>query len=317
MIPRTRAGLIQFRPVTTGGRVALVAPASAFDRGEFDRGLVALADLGFEAVYDDSIFDRDTIVAGTAATRAEALTRAMTRPDVDAVMAVRGGYGSAEILPLIDAGALARQRTAFIGYSDLTSLHAFLNGRSQLASVHGPMIEGRIAAGESHYDRPSFLGALSATPIGEMAPSGVEVLRGGEASGPLFGGTLVQVASSLGTPFAFRAPAGAVLFLEDVGERPYRLRRDLNHLKAAGVFQTVSGLVFGQMTRCDEPSGSADAPTARSVIREFFADFAGPVLYGFPSGHTTTPFFTLPFGVQTRIITGGWPGLVFEEAAAA
>lgn len=317
MIPRTRAGLIQFRPVKTGGRVALVAPASAFDRGEFDRGLVALSALGFEAVYDDSVFDRDGIVAGSVARRAEAFTRAMTRPDVDAVIAVRGGYGSAEILPSMDAAALATQRTAFVGYSDLTSVHAFLNGQSRLVSVHGPMIEGRIAAGESQYDLPSFLAALSATPIGELAPSGVETLRGGEASGPLLGGTLVQVASSLGTPYAFTAPAGAVLFLEEVGERPYRLRRDLNHLKAAGVFQAVSGLVFGQMTRCDEPSEAADAPTARSVIAEFFADFPGPVLYGFPSGHTTTPLVTLPFGVHTRVVTGARPGLVIEEAAAA
>jgi muramoyltetrapeptide carboxypeptidase len=139
------------------------------------------------------------------------------------------------------------------------------------------------------------------------------VLRPGEASGPIVGGCLTEIAGSLGTPYAFDTPPQAVVFLEDVGERPYRIRRTLTQLLQAGRFARASAVVFGQMPRCDEPDGSI---TARAVIAEFFRDFSGPVLFGFPSGHTTTPLVSLPFGVATRVLAGVAPGLVIEEAAA-
>ena len=311
--PRTRAGLIKFRPVARGSQVALVAPASPFDRAEFDRGVAALAGLGFTAVFEDSVFAGGPIVAGAAARRAEALARACTRGDVDAVIAVRGGYGSAETLPWLDAAALRRSRTAFVGYSDVTSVHAFLNCHVRLTSVHGAMIAGRIAAGPGAYDMPSWLGSLSETPVGELAPEGVEVIRSGEVVGPLFGGTLTQIAASLGTPYEFLAPPGHVLFLEEVGERPYRLRRSLTQLRQSGRLASVAAVVFGQLPRCDEPGG---AVTARAVIAELFAEFPGPVLFGFPSGHTTTPMLSLPLGVETRVVARDRPRLVLLEAAA-
>ncbi len=313
MTPRTRAGLVKFRPVGPGSQVALVAPASPFDRAEFDRGVTALADLGFHAVFDDSVFDEGPIVAGPAARRAEAFARACARGDVDAVLAVRGGYGSAETLPWLDAAALRRTRTAFIGYSDVTSLHAFLNCHVHLASVHGAMIVGRLAAGPEAYDVRSFLGSLSAVPLGELAPDGVEVLRPGEAIGPLFGGTLTQIAASLGTPYEFLAPPRHVLFLDEVGERPYRLRRSITQLRQSGRLANVAAVVFGQLPGCDEPGGGL---TARDVVADLFTDFPGPVLIGFPSGHTTTPLISLPLGVQTRVVARGRPRLVIEEAAA-
>jgi muramoyltetrapeptide carboxypeptidase len=150
--PRTKAGLVKFRPVASGSQVALVAPASPFDRAAFDRGVVELVRLGFTAVYEESVFAGGSIVAGAAAVRAEALTRACTRGDVAAVIAVRGGYGSAETLPWLDAAALRRSRTAFVGYSDVTSIHAFLNCHVRLTSVHGAMIAGRLAVGPEAYD---------------------------------------------------------------------------------------------------------------------------------------------------------------------
>ena len=314
MTPRTRAGLIKFRPVPRGGRIALVAPASPFDRDEFIRGLDELRRLGFDPVYDDTVFERQSIVAGSASARADAFLRAMTCPDVDAVIAVRGGYGSIEILPSLDAGRLADSRTAFVGYSDVTSMHAFLNGRAGLTSVHGAMLEGRLARGVEAYDEASFVGCLGTEPLGELAPDGLECLRTGEAEGPLFGGTLTQLVSSLGTPFAFEPPGGSVLFVEDVAERPYRVRRALTQLRQSGILGRASALVFGQMPHCDEPTGEL---TTRAVVAELLIDFPGPVLFGFPSGHTTTALVSLPFGVHVRVVAGARPRLVIEEAAAA
>jgi muramoyltetrapeptide carboxypeptidase len=179
--------------------------------------------------------------------------------------------------------------------------------------VHGAMIDRRIARGHEAYDLDTFLRSLGPEPIGELTPDGLEVLRSGEANGPLFGGTLTQLAASLGTPYAFMPPAGSTLFLEDIGERPYRLQQRLMQLRLAGVLARASAVVLGQMMSCDEPGG---ALTARDVFTEFFADFPGPVLFGFPSGHTTTPLISLPFGVEARVVATGRPRLVIEEAAA-
>ena len=314
--PRTRAGLVKFRPVGRGSRVAIVAPASPFKREAFDAGLDELRRIGLEPIYDESVFAGGPIVAGAAADRARTWSMTMTSSDVDAVIAVRGGYGSAELLPWLDAAALRRSRTAFVGYSDLTALHAFLGSHVRLASVHGAMVEGRLAAGVPAYDDRTFLGSLSAAPLGEIAPDGLEVLKHGEVTGPLFGGTLTQIVASLGTPYEFLAPEGHVLFLEDVGERPYRLRRMMTQLRQSGRLSGAKAIVFGQMLRCDEPGGSV---TARDVLADNLADFPGPVLFGFPSGHVSTSLISIPFGVDVQVIAtrSDRPALVFRESAAA
>ena len=175
------------------------------------------------------------------------------------------------------------------------------------------MVDGRLSKGAAAYDVATFLNSLGRTPIGEQAPEGLEIVRGGEAIGPIVGGTLTQIAASLGTPHEFLAPPRHVLFLEDVAERPYRIRRLLTQLKQSGRFTDTAAVVFGEMVRCDEPGGSV---TTRDVVAEFFADFPGPVLFGFPSGHTTTPALSFPLGVETRVIATGTPRVVFTESAA-
>jgi muramoyltetrapeptide carboxypeptidase len=145
-----------------------------------------------------------------------------------------------------------------------------------------------------------------------MAPDGLESIRPGEASGPLVGGTLTQLLASFSTPFAFDPPDGCILFLEDVNERPYRLDRMLTQLRLSGVLSRARGIVFGEMPGCDEPGG---CPTARDAISGPLNGFPGPVLFGFPSGHTTGPCWTVPLGVTARVVGNLRPRLVIEEAA--
>jgi muramoyltetrapeptide carboxypeptidase len=309
----TRAGLLRCRPVKPGSQIALVAPASPFQREEFERGVRELERLGLLPVYDDRVFAWEPMVAGPADLRAAALRDAWRRSDIDGILAVRGGYGSVETLPLLDAGAIRTARTAFIGYSDVTSLHTYLTCHVGVVSIHGPMIEGRLAAGAAAYDTETFLRSLSDTPLGPLAPDGLEVLRAGEAEGPIFGGTLSQLVASLGTPYAFAPPAGHVLLIDEVAERPYRLRRMLMQLGLSGVLARASAVVVGQLPRCDEPGGEV---TGRSIFADVLADFPGPVLFGFPTGHTTTPLVSVPLGVWTRVVGQGRPALVFDEAAA-
>jgi muramoyltetrapeptide carboxypeptidase len=303
------------RALVPGDRLAIVAPASAFERDEFDAGIAELRRIGFVPVYDDSVFARRRYLAGDASLRAAAIRRAWADPSIAGIIAVRGGYGSAQLLPLLDREEARRSSKAFIGYSDITALLTFLTLQCGIVSFHGPMLAGRFGKGEAGYDLGSFEKALCYTaPMGELEPPALETVRAGEASGMLVGGTLTQLLASLGTPYAFAPPQGYVLFLDEVAERPYRLDRMVTQLRQAGLLSRAAAVVIGELPRCDEPSGE---PTARVVMAELFADFPGPVVIGFPSGHTTGPAMTLPFGVTVRVVASANPRLVVEEAAVA
>jgi muramoyltetrapeptide carboxypeptidase len=295
-----------------GDRIAIVSPASPCPREELDRGAAEIERLGFVPVYDDSLFAREAgYLSGTADVRASAFERHWTDPGIAALIALRGGFGSVHLLPLLDSAAIERTPKLFIGYSDNTTLLSWLTCQCQVSALHGPMIEGRLSRGPEGYDERSFL-ALTRGELGfEMAPEGFIALAPGVVSGPLYGGTLTQLVASLGTPYAFDPPAGSILFIEDVNERPYRLDRMLTQLRLSGIMGRARALVFGEMRGCDEPGGSV---TARSVIERLTRDFAGPVFFGFPSGHTSGPCWTLPLGVAVRVTSRLRPAIIIEEA---
>lgn len=306
--------MITLRQVHSGDRVALVAPASSFPAEEVAAGVAELARLGLEAVYDATLFEKDRFVAGSPQLRAKAIQQAWADPSVAALFAMRGGYGSAQLLPLLDPALLRSSRKALIGYSDITAILSFyqLNG---LTAIHGPMVDRRLSRGPIAYDEASLRRVvMSSEPAGEFRPAALEVLHPGRAAGTLSGGTITQLVSSLGTPWAFTAPEGCALFLEDIGERPYRIHRMLNHLAQAGVISRAGALVFGEFPGCDEPGGD---PSIRDVLRDFTADFPGPVLFGFPSGHTAGATWTLPFGVRAEIVGDSSPAVVITEAAVS
>jgi muramoyltetrapeptide carboxypeptidase len=299
------------RALKRGDRIAVVAPASPFSRDEFTHGVAEIERLGFVPVYDDSVFAKESgYLAGSPELRAGAFLRYWSDPDVAALLAVRGGYGSVHVLPLLDHQRVIEHPKLFIGYSDNTSILSWLTCQCGIAALHGPMIEGRLAGGAG-YDQRSFLQLLSGGRGLELAPEGLAVLRHGDARGPLFGGTITQLVASLGTPFRFDPPEGCVLFLEDVNERPYRIDRMLTQLALSGVLAKARALVFGEMRGCDEPGGGVMAIDA---ITRATAHFAGPIIIGFPSGHTTGPVWTLPLGVAVAVSTRPQPVLVIEEA---
>ncbi len=305
--------MIRPRRLRRGDRMAVVAPASPFSREEFDAGIAEIARLGFEPVFDDTVFARDGYVAGTASIRAAAVRRALRDESIAALISVRGGYGSAQLLPLLDPAEVRAGRKPVIGYSDITTLLAWVTGTCGVVSFHGPMLEARLARGEQGYDRDTFLRALcDAEPLGPLAPPTLEVVRPGEFAGPLLGGTVTQLLASMGTPWAFDPPHGYVLFFDEVAERPYRLDRMITQLRQSGLLARAGAVVFGELPRCDEPSGN---PTARATVARLMGDFRGPVLIGFPSGHAAHPVVTLPFGVRARVVADAPPRLIIEEPA--
>jgi muramoyltetrapeptide carboxypeptidase len=307
--------LLKPRALEPGGRVAVVAPASPFRPEEFEAGLAELRRLGFEPVYEASIFDRQGYVAGSAEARAAALRKALADETIGAIMAVRGGYGSVHVLPLLERADVRRARKPIVGYSDLTSLLTYTCCQCGVVAFHGPTVAGRLDRGAAGYDEASFLLALTrAEPPGELAAPQVEVLHQGEAAGALFGGNLTQLAASIGTPFAFDPPEGCVLFLEDVNERPYRLDRLWTQLRLAGIVGRARAIVFGDFPGCDEPG---DQVRGRDTLAGLVVGFPGPVLFGFPAGHTPGAAFTLPLGVRARVLAGARPALVIEEPAVS
>jgi muramoyltetrapeptide carboxypeptidase len=295
-----------------GDRIAVVAPASGTTREELERGEVELRRLGFEPVHSEAVFERTTFSAGSPDTRAADFVRAWADPSIAALVALRGGYGSAELLPLLHHLRPAQSPKLFIGYSDTTALLTWLTCHCAVPALHGPMVEARLSKGPDGYDERSFLAAVRGEAGVELAPSGVTALRSGEATGLLFGGTMAMLTASLGTPYAFTPPGECILFFEDVNERPFRLHRMLTQLRLAGVLARARALVFGEMRDCDEPGGKA---TAIDTIREATADFNGPVLFGFPSGHTAGPCWTLPLGALVRVVGSASPAVVVEDPA--
>lgn len=304
------------RALRAGDRVALLSLASPPRTEDVDAGADELRALGFEPVIVAAPPGSSApYVAGPAAARAAQLRGAITDPHIAAIMATRGGYGSAQLLPHLDLDEIRQARPLLIGYSDITALLDLVTGRCGVTSIHGPMAEGRLARGPASYDRDSFLRTVcEPVAFGRVATPTARVLQPGQARGVLRGGTLTQLAALLGTPWAFTATEPTVLFLDEVNERPYRLDRLVWQLRAAGVLDRVTGVVVNQLPGCDEPGGSV---TALEAVRAALTAFAGPVVAGVPSGHTLDAMITLPLGVQVTLEAATDVSLSIDEAAVA
>jgi len=222
-------------------------------------------------------------LAGSDTARASHLAAALADPDTKAIFCTRGGYGSARLLPYLDPSLLPEPKL-LVGYSDVTALHlaaALLWPRVHL--VHGPNLVTREFLGPGptcERNRQSLHQALfdPAYAVDEE----VEFLVPGQARGPLVGGCLSLMVSMLGTSFA-PVTDGAILFLEDVGEAPYRVDRMLTQLRAAGAFGAIRGVMFGTMRNCKDAYNDV-----RDVIRDVLSGASFPVAFGLESGHSET-----------------------------
>ena len=294
-----------------GDRIGIVSPAAAVQAERLKQGCLALQQCGFSVQVGAQALQRDRFFAGTDRVRAEELTAMFTDPGVQAVFCSRAGYGSGRLLPLLDFTIFSQQPKIFVGYSDVTLLlNAFVQ-RTGLVCFHGPLVAGEFAEGLSERSRMHLFNLLTRG-TGEASLPFSTTLRTGVAEGPLLGGCLSVLVATLGTPFAFD-PRGAILFLEDIGEKPYRIDRMLVQLKQGGVLEHLAGVVFGDMQGC---WGTEDDPTLLlSVIADAFADYSYPVGFGLPAGHGGENF-ALPLGTRVRL-DAGQQQLVFLESVVA
>ncbi len=286
-------------PVVPGDRVAVIAPATPFDRAIFDAGVRWLEAQGFVVDVDPAVFERTRYTSGTVKQRAGTISRALANPEIKALIAVRGGYGSVHLLPSLDVGALGDQPKRIVGCSDLTTLLNFVWERTGVVTYHGPMVAGDLGRGPDAETASDFLATFAGKPAPEKERD-LDVLVSGDADGTLVGGCLSLLAASMGTPYEFSAD-DCILFLEDVKEHPYRIDRMLMQLLLGGKFDRVRGIVFGTMDQCAAPQGSDYR--LEDVLTDLLAPLGIPIYFGFPSGHST-PNLTLPLGARARMQGG-------------
>ncbi len=306
---------IKPRALRSGETVSIVAPASNLKADYLARGVAELERLGFRVKYDPDILARDRYTAGSDERRARELIKAFTDPEVKAVWAARGGYGSMRLFGLLDQNLLQQNPKIFIGYSDLTALHLYFYRRFGWVTFHGPMAAKDLAGGQEHYDLRSLLGALTKTEAaGEINSSPIEILHGGageKVRGRLLGGCLSLIVALMGTPDELDT-RGAILFLEDTGAKPFSIDRMLQQLKLAGKFDQVRAIVFGEMTECVQHA--EQGYRIQDVLAECTAGLGIPVVFGLPSGHSPRGNLTLPLGVAAGLDLGRGT-LSIEESA--
>jgi muramoyltetrapeptide carboxypeptidase len=295
--------------------VAVVAPASNLKADYLARGVAELERLDFRARYEPGILDKARYKAGDDRRRAAELTRAFADPEIKAVWAARGGYGSMRLFDLLDEDLIGRSPKIFIGYSDMTALSLYFYRRFGWVTFHGPMAAKDLAGGEEHYDRETLIKAITvASPLGEIRSNKTEMLHrgaGGRVTGRLLGGCLSLITAMTGAPDELDT-RGSILFLEDTATRPYAIDRMLQQLKLSGKFDEVRGIVFGEMADCVQHADQGYR--IQDVLAECTADLNIPVLFGLPSGHSPRGNLTLPLGV-TATLDADSCALSIDEAA--
>ena len=305
-----------------GDTIGIVAPASAPpDPKNIDRSVAALERLGFKAKLAPNVRKRWGFLAGSDRERASDLMKMFTDRRVKGIICVRGGYGTARLLPLLDYRAIADNPKAFIGYSDITSLHCAFMVKSNLVSFHGPMLNSDLVKpGLPDFTLRSFLRTLTQpSPPGSICDGykkkTVAVLRRGVASGPLMGGNITLLCASLGTPY--QPPFGnRILFFEDLDEVPYRFDRMLTQLLNAGLLQQVAGIAIGINAGCKDPKAKNSKEyrqTLEDVFKERLLPLKVPVVAGLPFGHIPINA-TLPVGVRVTLDANRGDLLITEPA---
>ncbi len=291
-----------------GDTIGLVAPAGIiFDGEEFNRMRFVLEGMGFKVKFGEHVRKRHGYFSGEDTERAEDLNRMFADEEVNGIIAVRGGWGCARILPYLDFEMIRKNPKVFSGFSDNTTLHLAILAYSGLVTFHGPM--GNSAW--SDLTRKYFHEVLVEGKMSEMkSKNEVMVINGGKTRGSLIGGNLSILATSLGTRYQ-PDTRGGILFLEDIGENSYNVDRMLTHLKQAGMMDELSGFVFGKCTNCKD--GTRPTFTLEEVLKQHIEPLGIPAIYGADISHDDDNF-TLPMGLQAELNADVGTITLLEEA---
>ena len=289
--------MIKPKSLKPGDTIGIAAAASNIKQELLDQGCRELESLGFKTYYRPDITSSFRYFAGSRERRLGEFLEMLKSRDIAAIFCARGGYGSGQLLQDIDPGVIRENAKIISGSSDITMLLNWVE-RAGVVSFHGPMVATTIRQGAEGYDRALLLDLLQGKKPVRFPTTAASVLRAGSGEGRLIGGCLTLVDATLGTKNEIDT-RDAILVLEDLDTKPYQIDRMITHLKQAGKFDSVRGVVFGEMLNCLQNAGQGY--TLQEVLSDLLGEFAFPVLYGFPTGHTSRPNVIVPFGVRARL----------------
>ena len=286
-----------------GARIGLIAPSSPiYEEENRQKAIQLLEDMGFSVIVGQSFHEQRGYLSGSDILRAGDVNRMFEDPGIDAIVCLRGGYGAARLLPMLDYEAVRENPKPFVGFSDITALHCAFQAKCGLVTFHGPMAGAHWPAGlREDRGRAGWLRAMSeAGPLGPVEnPDGTafEAFREGEAEGILIGGNLTVLNSLIGTEY-LPDFSGRLLLLEDVGERPYRIDGMLTQMRNAGLLDKCAGFILGDFTGCE-----ADPGKSTLTLQEIFSELlppGKPILQSIHAGHGHDKI-TLPLNIPYRL----------------
>ena len=296
------------RPLSPGDTVALVSPSAAVaEPFDLQYAREVMEALGLRVVAGAHYGDRRGHLAGDDAARAADLNAAFADPGVGAIVCTRGGSGAARLLPLLDYDAIRANPKALLGYSDITALHCAIQARTGLVTFHGPIGTGSWNRFAADQFRRLFFAREQMRYVNRHDPDDDELvprrnraitLRGGRTQGRLLGGNLTVLSALAGSPYLPDFD-GAILFLEDVSEAPYRIDRMLTTLKLAGVLDRIAGFVFGECTDC-EPANGYGSLTLAQILDDHILPLGIPAYRGAMIGHIREQFI-VPVGADVEL----------------
>jgi muramoyltetrapeptide carboxypeptidase len=289
-----------------GDAIGLVAPASPVDRRRLEEGIRELEAIGYRVICHPQTYARQEFYAGPHADRVQALLAQLEDPGIRAIFCARGGYGSNYVVEqLAERHNLARlqklQPKIVMGYSDITTLLSFLYNSLGWVTFQGPMLTKDLATGETGYERTMMEKILSDVARGFTLSSDAVALKQGVATGTLVGGCMSLLVASLGTPQEIEI-TDAILLLEDVDEKPYRIDRMLFQLRRAGKFRSIKAVIFGEMPGCT--LGAPPAEALHNIIMQAFDGMDIPIVFGMRFGHNSGHCITLPLGIRAKLAAG-------------
>ena len=301
------------RALARGSRLGVFAPASPANSVEMIAGLAELKRQGFQIVANQDS-KAEGYFAGAALERMNGFVLGVNSEQIDGLMALRGGYGSNYLLEFTLDKNLERLKSV-IGFSDLTTLQIYLWQKCAWVTFYGPMVAAGIHAGAGAvkgYDETSFLQAIGKIEAGwKLRLKGAPMLAG-RAMGRVLGGAMTLVEATIGTPWELDTK-DSILILEDRAMKPYQVDRVLMHLKQAGKFEGVRGIVLGEFP-ASEPAVPG-APSVREVCARVLRPLGIPIVFGAPVGHTARPMLTIPLGINAQLDADGEGTLEFLEPA--
>ncbi|WP_339869467.1 LD-carboxypeptidase [uncultured Algoriphagus sp.] len=295
------------KAIKKGDTVGLVAPSAAMaDRMQFTFAQEALEALGFQVKLGTNLKKRYGHLAGTDEERASDLNEMFADNEVKAIICIRGGSGAARILPLIDYKSISKNPKPLLGYSDITALHCAIHAQTGLITFHGPMGSGSWNSFNVDQFEKIFIEQEKVTFENVHAESDdlvvksnrIQTLKGGIAEGKILGGNLSVLTAISGSPY-YPDFKDAILFIEDVGEDPYKMDRMMSTLKLNGTLDQIKGFVFGQCSDC-EPGGGYGSLTLDQVLDDYILPLNIPAYSGAMIGHISKQFI-IPVGANVQI----------------